>query len=73
MRREEQTEKARVEQVSQNNQNGADWSKQIQNIESITSEVQCWCVIDTVKSNAEVDCPVDMWYNGDGGGVSVVQ
>ena len=55
------------------NQSGADWSKQIQNIESITSEVQCWCVIDTVKSNAEVDCPVDMWYNGDGGGVSVVQ
>ena len=55
------------------NQSGADWSKQIQNIESITSQVQCWCVIDTVKSNAEVDCPVDMWYNGDGGGVSVVQ
>ena len=53
-------------QAEYNRQSGLDNSNQIHNIESITSELKLWCVRDKLKSNAELEWPVEMWNDGDG-------
>ena len=54
-----------MEQAAQNKKSGADSSNCIHTIESITKELQLWCVRDMVKSNMAVEIQsVGQWRCG---------